>query len=97
MLDETKCDAVMIGRGALGNPWLIKECVQYLEKGIEIEKPTINERIGMIKKHIELLKNTKNDKLALLEIRSHATWYLKGVANPILSSGRMVSGFRRSI
>ena len=81
MLEETKCDAVMIGRGVLGNPWLIKECVEYIEFGKEPIKPTVSERIEMIKHHINLLKTTKNDKLALLEIRSHATWYLKGIPN----------------
>ena len=81
MLDETGCDAVMIGRGVLGNPWLIKECIDYLEKGIIPKPVTIEEKIEMIKHHLDLLKKTKNEKLALLEIRSHATWYLKGVPN----------------
>lgn len=81
MLEETECDAVMIGRGVLGNPWLIKECIDYLNDGTEPKKISLRERIAMIKHHIDLLKNTKNEKLALLEIRSHATWYLKGVTN----------------
>ena len=81
MLDETKCDAVMIGRGCLGNPWLIKECVEYLENGTLPKEITVKEKIDMIKRHIKLLKETKCEKLALLEIRSHATWYLKGVKN----------------
>ena len=81
MLDETGCDAIMIGRGVLGNPWLIKECIDYLEKGITPKEVTIDEKINMIKRHLELLKETKNEKLALLEIRSHATWYLKGIPN----------------
>ena len=81
MLDETGCDAIMIGRGVLGNPWLIKECIDYLEKGIEPTPISINDKIEMIKHHLDLLKKTKNEKLALLEIRSHATWYLKGVPN----------------
>ena len=81
MLDETGCDAVMIGRGVLGNPWLIKECIDYLEKGIEPTPVSIDDKIEMIKHHLDLLKKTKNEKLALLEIRSHATWYLKGVPN----------------
>lgn len=81
MLDETGCDAIMIGRGVLGNPWLIKECVNYIEKGIEPEKISVESKIDMIKHHIDLLRKTKCDKLALLEIRSHATWYLKGINN----------------
>lgn len=81
MLDETKCDAVMIGRGVLGNPWLIKECIEYLSTGKEPVPVRTFERINMIKRHIKLLKFTKSEKLALLEIRSNATWYLKGVPN----------------
>ena len=81
MLDETGCDAVMIGRGVLGNPWLIRECINYLEKGIEHTPISYEEKINMIKHHLDLLKETKNEKLALLEIRSHATWYLKGIPN----------------
>ena len=81
MLDETGCDAVMIGRGVLGNPWLIKECVDYLEHGILPTDVSPEEKINMIKRHINLLKETKDEKRALLEIRSHAAWYLKGVNN----------------
>ena len=79
MLDETGCDAVMIGRGVLGNPWLIKECVDYLEQGILPKEVSLQEKIEMIQRHINLLKETKGEKRALLEIRSHAAWYLKGV------------------
>ena len=81
MIDETGCDAIMIGRGALGNPWLIKECVDYLEKGIEPKEVSLEEKINMIKKHLDLLIKTKPYKVAMLEIRSHAAWYLKGLPN----------------
>lgn len=80
MLDETKCDAIMIGRGVLGNPWLIKECVDYIEKGIEPQDITIEEKMDMLKRHLQLLLDTKGEKLAILEIRSHAAWYLKGIS-----------------
>ena len=81
MLDDTMCDAVMIGRGVLGNPWLIKEIVDYLELGIEPVKIPDIEKFNMMKKHFKLLLDTKNEKLAILEIRSHAAWYLKGIPN----------------
>ncbi len=81
MLDETGCDAVMIGRGILGNPWLIRDCVNYLEKGIEPISVSLEEKIAMIKHHYELLLEDKNPKLANLQIRSHALWYLKGIPN----------------
>ena len=79
MLYETGCDAVMIGRGVLGNPWLIRECVEYLDTGKYDNNITLEERINMLKKHYELLKNDKEEHIALLEIRSHAIWYLKGL------------------
>ena len=79
MLEETGCDAVMIGRGVLGNPWLIKECVDFLEKNIEPKEVSSFEKLNMLKRHYELLVQDKSDKLALLEIRSHAIWYLKGM------------------
>lgn len=79
MLEETGCDAVMIGRGALGNPWLIKECVEYLEKGILPKEVSNFEKIAMMRHHFDLLKQDKNEKVALLEIRSNILYYLKNM------------------
>lgn len=79
MLDETGCDAVMIGRGVLGNPWLIQECVTYLETGQVLPRPTYKERIDMCLYHLDLLKRLKNEHIACLEIRTHISWYLKGL------------------
>jgi tRNA-dihydrouridine synthase B len=79
MLDYTNCDAVMIGRGVLGNPWLIKECVEYLEKGTIPAPPTNEEKIMMMKKHYELLLQDKPEKVANLEIRAFILYYLKGM------------------
>lgn len=79
MLEETKCDAVMIGRGVLGNPWLIKECVEYLETNKLPEKVTNTEKINMMKRHYNLLLEDKCEKLANLEIRIHILYYLKGM------------------
>lgn len=81
MLNETKCDAVMIGRATLGNPWIIKECVQKVENSIDTPKPTIEERLNMIIKHYNLLKENIGEKTALLEIKTHALWYLKYIPN----------------
>ena len=77
MIDETGCDAVMIGRGVLGNPWLIRECIDYLEIGKEPKKVTIEERISMIKRHTELLCKNKTEKVAMPKMRTHAAYYLK--------------------
>ena len=79
MLDETNCDAVMIGRGVLGNPWLIKECVEYLEENKEPQEVSFVEKVNMMKRHYTLLTEDKPEKQALLEIRSHIIWYLKGM------------------
>lgn len=79
MLEETHCDAVMIGRGCLGNPWLIKECVDYLESELEPRKITNQEKIAMMKHHFSLLKEDKSEKVALLEIRSNILYYLKNM------------------
>lgn len=79
MLDETGCDAVMIGRGVLGNPWLIRDCVNYLENGEEPIIVTPKEKIEMLKRHFDMLVQDKNEKSAVLEIRSHALWYIKGL------------------
>ena len=79
MLDETGCDAIMIGRATLGNPWFIKECTEYLENSNIIDKPTALDKIEMIKRHYELLKKYTSEKQALLEIRTHALWYLKNI------------------
>ena len=81
MFDYTGCDAIMIGRGALGNPWLIKELVCFFENGIIIEKPSYEEKIKMCLKHLDYLIELKDEKRAMLEIRSHISWYLKGMPN----------------
>ena len=80
MLDETLCDAVMIGRSLLGNPWLIKNSLLYLE-GKNYSLPSIKDRIEICKKHLSYLIKYKSEKLAALEIRSHIGWYFKGVKN----------------
>ncbi len=79
MLLETGCDAVMIGRGLLGNPWLVKNCIDYLENGHYFSFVSNIEKVDMMKKHFELLKNDKNEKVALLEIRTNILYYLKGM------------------
>ena len=79
MFEETNCDAIMIGRAAIGNPWIFKECKEYIENNLLIAKPTDKEKIDMIKTHYQILKKDKNEKLALLEIRTHALAYIKGM------------------
>ena len=78
MLEETHCDAVMIGRGVLGNPWLIRDSIRLLE-GKEVLPVSVEERVDMCLKHLSYLMELKSEKLACLEIRSHISWYFKGV------------------
>ena len=78
MLDETHCDAVMIGRGVLGNPWLIQNTIRYLD-GKEILPITIEDRVKMSLKHLEYLREIKPEKIAALEMRNHIGWYFKGI------------------
>ena len=78
MLSETHCDAIMIGRGVLGNPWLIKNTLRYLN-GEELFPVTVEDRIRMCLKHLNLLKKLKDEKIACLEIRNHIGWYFKGI------------------
>ena len=79
MFSYTGCDAIMIGRGVLGNPWLIKKLVTYFDTGEVIEDPTYSERIEMCFHHMNYLLKIKPEKVAILEMRSHIAWYLKGV------------------
>lgn len=81
MLDDTNCDAFMIGRAALGNPWIFKECDLFFKYGIISEKPVFIDKIDMIIRHYLLLKKYNNEKKALLEIRTHALWYMRGIPN----------------
>ena len=79
MLDDTNCDLIMIGRACLGNPWLIKEINAYLENGKIIDKPNSLEKIDMCLKHLSYLEKDKSAKVAVLEIRNHVAWYLRGI------------------
>ena len=80
---ETGVDAIMIGRGALGNPWLIKELVTYFDTGTILTKPTPKEKIEMCFHHIDYLSKIKCEKVTVLEMRSHIAWYLKGIPGSI--------------
>ena len=77
MLEETGCDAIMIGRATIGNPWFIRECVEYVENNNIIDKPTNKERIDMMVYHYELIKKNEGNKKAILDIKTHALAYLK--------------------
>lgn len=79
MLEQTSCDAIMIGRGVLGNPWLIQNTISFLDNGDYDSNVSVNDKIAMILHHLDYLSNLKNEHIATLEIRNHIGWYLKGV------------------
>lgn len=78
MLEYTGCKAIMIGRGALGNPWIFKEINAYFA-GEEFKRPSKEEIYNMIVDQYERLLKLKGERFALLEMRSHVGWYLKGM------------------
>lgn len=79
MLEETGCDGVMIGRAALGNPWMIYRTVKYLESGELMGEPTVREKIDVCILHLDRLIALKGEYVAVREMRKHAAWYLKGI------------------
>ncbi|RPF52497.1 tRNA-U20-dihydrouridine synthase [Methanobrevibacter gottschalkii DSM 11977] len=81
MLDETGCDAIMIGRATLGNPWLVKQCIDYIDYGMEPEKISVEEKINMAKRHADIIEKTQAEKLAISRMRTQTAYYMKGMYN----------------
>lgn len=79
MLDEVGADAVMIGRAALGNPWIVKQTTHYLETGEELPEPTPADKIKVAKEHLHRLVKVKGEKIGPREFRSQAAYYIKGI------------------
>lgn len=79
MLEETNCDLIMIGRGALGCPWVFSQINAYLEHGRVLPTPPVSERMRVMIKHIEKLCEYKGDYVGMREARKHAGWYTKGL------------------
>lgn len=79
MLEQTGVDGVMIGRAALGNPWMMYQTVEYLKSGKLIDEPSVREKIDVCLLHFERLMALKGEVVAVREMRKHASWYLKGI------------------
>lgn len=79
MLEETNCDLIMLGRGALGRPWVFSQINAYLEHGRILPEPPTSERMRVMLKHIEVLCQYKGDYVGMREARKHAGWYTKGL------------------
>ncbi len=79
LMDYTSCDAVMVGRGALGNPWIFREILALYEGRSLPERPTTAELADTMERHLLLMAEMKPEKVAVLEMRKHVGWYLKGI------------------
>lgn len=79
MLEETNCDLIMIGRGALGRPWIFSQINAYLEHGRVIPEPAVTEKMRVMLKHIETMCEYKGEYVGMREARKHAGWYTKGL------------------
>ena len=79
LMEDTGCDMVMIGRGALGRPWVFSQINAYLEHEVLLPEPTVTEKMLVMLKHIEKLCEYKGERVGIREARKHAAWYTKGL------------------
>lgn len=79
MLEETGCDMVMVGRGALGRPWVFAEINAYLDNEVILPEPPVTQRMYVMLKHIEKICEYKGEYVGIREARKHAAWYTKGI------------------
>ena len=79
IINATNADGVMIGRAAMGNPWIFKRLNYYLATGEKLNSPTLEERFLAIKQHFNLLLHFKGEYIGIREMRKHAAWYTKGL------------------
>ena len=79
MLEHTGCDAVFIGRGCMGNPWIFHRTVHYLQTGELLPEPALAEKMSLMLRHAGMLVDYKGEYVGMREMRKHAAWYLKGV------------------
>jgi nifR3 family TIM-barrel protein len=99
IMRQTKCDAIMIGRGGMGNPWLFKRTATFLTMGILLPGPNFKDKIEMAIRHLDMVLNFKGENRAVREMRKHIAWYLKGLrdsakvretVNKVNSAGELV-------
>ncbi len=79
MIEETNCDYLMVGRGALGRPWVFSQITAYLEHEIILPEPPVSERMRVMVKHIKRICEYKGERVGIREARKHAAWYIKGI------------------
>jgi tRNA-dihydrouridine synthase B len=81
MLEYTGCDAVMVGRGAQGNPWVFKRIIHFLRTGQLLPEPDIEEKKAMMLRHLDMMVAYKGENTGVREMRKHVAWYVKGCRN----------------
>ncbi|MBQ0043022.1 MAG: tRNA dihydrouridine synthase DusB [Lachnospiraceae bacterium] len=81
MMDETGCDAVMVGRAAQGDPWIFSRIGAFLDRGEMLEKASFPEVCEMIMRHAKMLVEEKGDHIGIREMRKHVAWYISGHRN----------------
>jgi nifR3 family TIM-barrel protein len=79
LYEQTGCDLVMVGRGALGAPWIFNQINEYLEKGTYAPAPSVKDRMEIMLGHAHRICELRGDKIGMCEIRKHALWYTKGL------------------
>ena len=79
LIEETGCDMVMVGRGALGRPWVFSQINAYLDHEVILPEPPVTERMRVMLRHIEALCRYKGERIGIREARKHAAWYTKGL------------------
>ena len=81
LFETTGCDAIMVGRGAQGNPWIFNQIIRYLDYGELPKEVPIEVKFDAILRHMDMLIELKGERTGLLEMRSHIAWYIKGIRN----------------
>lgn len=79
MYEQTGCDLVMVGRGALGAPWVFSQIQAYLEHGVLLPTPGVAQRMTLLMRQVEWMIAYKGERVAFLEARKHAAWYMNGL------------------
>ena len=89
LFEHTGCDAIMVGRGAQGNPWIFKRILHYLETGERLPEPTGEERVEKALRHAQMLIDYKGEYIGVREMRKHMAWYMKGMPGAAELRGKL--------
>ncbi|PWF99291.1 tRNA dihydrouridine synthase DusB [Levilactobacillus bambusae] len=91
MLDEVGADAAMIGRGVMGNPWLLTRTIHYLETGELLPEPSVDDKIQLAREHLQRMVETKGEHEGIIQFRPQVTYYLKGISHSARTRAKLVN------